>query len=92
VTSDNTDQITPSLANANGATLGGTATVTVVNGVATFAGLSVNKAAAGHALTVASGGLTPATSSVDHGGTGHPPRRFDGRAMRHRRSPSIRSR
>ena len=42
-------------ANPGGATLGGTLTVTASNGVATFSGLSLTKAAAGYTLVVSSG-------------------------------------
>ncbi|HWE37865.1 MAG TPA: hypothetical protein VG406_14950 [Isosphaeraceae bacterium] len=41
--------------NPGGATLGGTLTATAVNGVATFSGLSLTKAAAGYTLVASSG-------------------------------------
>jgi VCBS repeat-containing protein len=43
-------------------TLSGTVTVTAVNGVATFPGLSIDKSGNGYTLTAAAGGLTGATS------------------------------
>jgi hypothetical protein len=51
--------------NPSGGTLSGTATaVTNASGVATFAGLSINKAGAGYTLTATSAGKTSATSSA----------------------------
>src|SRR5205807_1806202 len=44
--------------------LSGTTTVAATNGVATFAGLSIDKAAAGYALAGSSGALTGAASSL----------------------------
>jgi streptogramin lyase len=41
--------------NPSGATLGGTLTATAVNGVATFSGLTLNKASAGYTLLATSG-------------------------------------
>src|SRR5207302_6413423 len=41
----------------------GTTSVAAVNGVATFAGLTLNKAAAGYTLQVSSGSLTPSTTN-----------------------------
>jgi hypothetical protein len=49
--------------NPGGSTLGGTVTVTVINGVATFSGLTLRKAGSGYTLTASSGGLTAATTS-----------------------------
>ncbi|HEX4562237.1 MAG TPA: PKD domain-containing protein [Gemmatimonadales bacterium] len=49
--------------NATGATLSGANTATATNGVATFSGLSVNKAGSGYTLAAASSGLTGATSA-----------------------------
>lgn len=43
--------------NPGGATLGGTLTATASNGVATFSGLTLTKAATGYTFQVASGGL-----------------------------------
>jgi hypothetical protein len=63
VTSDNTDQVTLTLGNAGGATLGGTVTATVSGGVATFSNLTVSAAGNGYTLTAASGALTGATSA-----------------------------
>ena len=51
-------------AGAIGATLAGTTTVTAVAGIATFSGLSIQRAATGLTLTASSGALTPATSSA----------------------------
>jgi ribosomal protein S6E (S10) len=45
-----------------GAVLGGTLTHAAVNGVATFANLTINLVGAGYTLTATSGGLTNATS------------------------------
>ena len=69
-------QVTLSLANAAGATLGGTTTVTAVNGVATFTGLSVDKAGTGYTLQAAAAGLTPATSPAFGVDAGRRPRRW----------------
>ena len=50
---------------ASGAgTLIGTTTVSAVNGVATFSGLSINTAGVGYRLTATSGELTPADSAL----------------------------
>ncbi len=48
--------------NAGGGTLTGGGTVTAASGVATFAGLSIDRAGAGYTLAASSGGLTGATS------------------------------
>ena len=45
-------------------TLSGTSTVNAVNGVATFSGLSIDKAGTGYTLTASSGTLTGATSAA----------------------------
>ncbi len=50
--------------NPGSGTLSGTATVSAVNGVATFSGLSIDKAGTGYTLTAASSGLTGATSGT----------------------------
>jgi hypothetical protein len=52
--------------NPGGATLGGTVTVAAVNGVATFAGLTLNRAGNGYSLSVSavSSGVSPAKTSV----------------------------
>src|SRR5213076_2062173 len=50
-------------ANPGGGTLAGTATVTAAGGVATFSGLSVNKAGSGYTLTAAATGLRTSTSA-----------------------------
>src|SRR5262249_10310236 len=64
VTGDNTDQVTVALGNnPGGATLGGTTTVTVSGGVATFADLSVSQAGSGYTLTASAAGLAGATSA-----------------------------
>jgi len=57
-------QVTLSLANAPGATLSGTTTATTVNGVATFTGLSVDKAGSGYTLQASSTGIAPAESQA----------------------------
>jgi hypothetical protein len=49
--------------NPSGGTLSGTTTVNVVNGLATFSGLSINTAGTGYTLTAASDTLTSATSN-----------------------------
>ncbi len=65
VTSDNSTVVTLALAGGTaGATLGGTATATAVNGVATFSGLSVNLAGTGYTLAASGGSLTGATSGT----------------------------
>jgi hypothetical protein len=55
-------QVTLSLTNAAGATLSGTPVATTINGVATFTGLSVDRAGSGYALQANATGLVPATS------------------------------
>src|SRR5204862_424251 len=50
--------------NPNSGTLSGTKTVAAVNGVATFAGLSIDKAGVGYTLAASASGLTGATSSA----------------------------
>ena len=50
--------------NPAGGTLSGTRTVNAVNGVATFANLSINNAGTGYTLQATSSGLTSATSSA----------------------------
>ena len=50
-------------ANPSAGTLAGTATVNAVAGVATFSGLSIDKAGTGYTLAATSGALTPATSA-----------------------------
>ncbi|MFL5347119.1 MAG: S8 family serine peptidase [Hyalangium sp.] len=59
-----TAPVTLSLANAQGATLSGTLTANPVNGVATFTGLTVDKAGTGYTLQADAPGLTSATSSA----------------------------
>ncbi|MDD5190360.1 MAG: choice-of-anchor D domain-containing protein, partial [Dehalococcoidales bacterium] len=49
---------------ASGAVLSGATTVNTVNGVATFSGLSIDKAGTGYTLTATSSGLSSATSSA----------------------------
>jgi predicted outer membrane repeat protein len=64
VTGDNSDTVTLALgSNPGGATLQGTPTQTVVNGVATFTDLSLTQAAGGYTLVASSTGLTGATSA-----------------------------
>jgi hypothetical protein len=57
VTSDNTDMVTLSLStNPSGGTLGGTLTITVSGGVATFSNLSIDLAGSGYTLHATIGG------------------------------------
>ncbi|PYO40908.1 MAG: hypothetical protein DMD33_16090 [Gemmatimonadetes bacterium] len=51
-------------ANPSGGTLAGTATVAAVSGVATFSGLSIDKAGTGYTLVASSSGLTDPTSTA----------------------------
>jgi len=51
-------------ANPTGATLGGTLSLTATNGVATFSGLTLTKAASGYTLQASSSGLSSATTSA----------------------------
>jgi hypothetical protein len=63
-TSDSTDSVTVAFGNNPGsATLGGTHTVTVKNGVATFSNLTVSALGTGYTLKATSGTLTSATSA-----------------------------
>ena len=48
--------------NPGGATLSGTSSVNAVNGIASFTGLSLDKAGTGYTLVAGSAGLTPDTS------------------------------
>src|SRR5439155_1725373 len=50
--------------NPGGGALAGTTTVAAAGGVATFPGLSINKAGAGYTLTVSATGVTGATSAA----------------------------
>jgi Ca2+-binding RTX toxin-like protein len=50
--------------NPGGGTLGGTLTVNAINGVATFSGLTLDKASIGYALQAASSGLTGTTTGA----------------------------
>jgi hypothetical protein len=60
-----TDAVTVAIGtNPGGGTLSGTATVSAVNGVATFSNLSIDKTGNGYRLTAASGALAGATSSA----------------------------
>src|SRR5204862_4345941 len=52
------------LGNAGGATLSGNGPVNAVNGVATFANLTIDKVGTGYTLTATSGTLTQATSNA----------------------------
>lgn len=61
------------LTNANGATLGGTTSLAASNGIATFSGLSVDKAGS-YTLTATDGSLTSATSSTITIAVGSPSR------------------
>ena len=69
IVGDNTTSVTLTISsngNPGGGTLSGTITATVVNGVATFSGLSINKSGAGYTLTATddSGALNSGTSSA----------------------------
>ena len=66
VTSDQTTQVTLVIGtNPGGGTLTGTATVTAINGVATFSGLSIEKSGTGYTLAASSvPSLTGATSNT----------------------------
>src|SRR5439155_10408091 len=55
--------------NPGGSTLGGTTTVAAVNGVASFATLTLDKTGTGYWLTATATGLSTATSSVDRKST-----------------------
>src|SRR6185437_10098239 len=50
--------------NPGSGTLSGTTTVAAVNGVATFAGLSIDKSGNGYTLTASDGALAGATSNT----------------------------
>jgi hypothetical protein len=59
-----TDPVTLAIANNPvGGALAGTVTVNAVNGIASFSGLSIDKAGAGYTLIATSGTLTSATSA-----------------------------
>jgi len=66
VTTDNSTQVTVAIGtNPSSGTLSGTKTVTVSSGVATFSGLSIDKAGTGYTLTATSSpSYTSATSSA----------------------------
>ncbi|HVU11925.1 MAG TPA: choice-of-anchor Q domain-containing protein [Phototrophicaceae bacterium] len=66
VTTDNTTQVTLTIGNnPSGGTLSGTLTATVINGVATFGNLSIDKAGTGYTLVASSNpALTGATSNA----------------------------
>src|SRR5262249_22909630 len=64
VSTDNTDVVTIAIGtNPGGGTLGGTTSVTVSGGIATFSDLSISAAGSGYTLTVSSGGLIGTSSS-----------------------------
>jgi hypothetical protein len=50
--------------NPGGGTLGGTTTVTAINGVSTFSNLAINRAGVGYSLRATSSGLSPAVSGA----------------------------
>lgn len=65
ILTDRTDQITISLgSNPTGGTLRGTKTATAVGGVATFSGLTIQKAGAGYILAARAQNASGATSSA----------------------------
>ncbi|WP_233261948.1 S8 family serine peptidase [Vitiosangium sp. GDMCC 1.1324] len=59
-----TAQVTLSLGGPSGGVLGGTSTVTAINGVATFSDLKIERAASGYTLHAEATGLTGATSGA----------------------------
>ncbi len=60
-----TNAVTVAIAtNPGGGTLSGTNTVNAANGVASFTGLSINKAGSGYTLVASSGALTGTTSAT----------------------------
>jgi len=62
---DATSNVTLAIgANPGGSTLGGTATVAAVTGIATFDGVSLNNAGVGYTLTAAAGSLPGVTSGA----------------------------
>jgi len=64
VADDNTDQVTVAILNNPGAgTLRGTKTITVVNGLAQFSGLTINASGQMYTLQATSGTLTPGVSA-----------------------------
>ena len=68
-----TNAVTLALAtNPGGSTLGGTVTVSAVNGVATFNTLTLNKVGSGYTLAASAAGLTGATSSAFNVSPGPP--------------------
>jgi len=63
VRNDATSAVTIAIGtNPGGATLSGTSTVNAVHGIASFTGLSIDKAGTGYTLVASSAGLTPDTS------------------------------
>ena len=65
VTTDNSDVVTAALAtNPTGTTLGGTLSATVIQGVATFSGLTLTDAAAGYGLGVSSGSFSTTSDAI----------------------------
>src|SRR5205085_339630 len=64
VTTSYAGPVTVALAGGPGGTLGGTLTVNAVNGVATFAGLSLTQAGGGYTLRATAGGLTAPTRAA----------------------------
>jgi trimeric autotransporter adhesin len=64
VTTDNGSVAVTIGTNPAGGTLSGTTTVNAVDGVASFAGLSIDKAASGYTLTASRNGLNPGTSAA----------------------------
>ncbi|MBP2648347.1 MAG: Peptidase families and domain protein [Gemmatimonadetes bacterium] len=58
--------------NPGSATLGGTLDVSAVNGVATFSGLTIDRAANGYSLVATSAGLSAATSAAFNVNPGDP--------------------
>ena len=62
---DYTGSVTIALsANPSGGTLSGTTTVNAINGVASFANLSIDKAGTGYTLVASAAGLSSSTSTA----------------------------
>lgn len=65
VTTDDATQVVLSIGtNPGGSTLGGTLTTTVVDGIATFSDLTLNKSGSGYVLSAVAAGLTTGNSSA----------------------------
>ena len=87
VTSNNSNVTIGIGTNAGNGSLTGSTTVTAINGVATFTGLSINKAGNGYTLVATDGGLGSATSSPQHHGRGSHPAGLRAATEHHRGRP-----